>query len=168
MKGNTALGRKIHSRAGLIQNISGASDSLAAASAHFARGDDSEEFASTLFSAAEHAHHRELDLFVARAVMQVRLFSGAAVAYLLDCCSPKFCQQGNVATPCLSKKCCIYQLQRPLQACTGIYVLVQPLHKAEQSPEDQGGRAFNLLFSDLISNYERSYRHADTCERVAR
>lgn len=71
MQGDTALVRSIHNKAGQIQELFSAADTLAAASAHFARGDDSGEFALTLIGAAELAHPSEWDLFAARAMMQV-------------------------------------------------------------------------------------------------
>ena len=131
MQGDTALVRKIHNKAGLIQELFGAPDRLAAVSAHYARGDDSEEFASTLMDAADRAHPGEWDLFATRAVMQVRLLSGAAVATYWY--PHKYGQQAAL------KQNCACQLRGPLQACTGICLLVHSLHQARQSSENQGG-----------------------------
>ena len=68
---NADLVRQIHNRAAKLQADCGALPALAAASAHYARGDDSAAFASALASAAQQAPHCERDLFAARAILQV-------------------------------------------------------------------------------------------------
>ena len=98
MQGNNALlVRQIHNRAATLQADCGAPPALAAASSHFARGDDSPAFASALATAAQQAPHCERNLFVARAILQVAFasrlrahypFQEINVSIMLSCAAP--------------------------------------------------------------------------------
>ena len=72
---NALLVRHIHNKAAQLQADYGAPPALAAASSHFARGDDCAAFATALAIAAQRAPHCERDLFAARAILQVPFVS---------------------------------------------------------------------------------------------
>ena len=80
-QGNNELARCIHNKAAKLQAGSGDSSALAAASSHFARGDDSTAFATALAAVAQRAPQSERDLFAARAVLQVPLLCFKMGAY---------------------------------------------------------------------------------------
>lgn len=74
LQGDSALlVKQIHNRAAQLQACCEAPPALAAASSHFARGDDCAAFATVLAAAAHRAPHCERDLFAVRAILQVTI-----------------------------------------------------------------------------------------------
>ena len=85
-QGDNALARQLHNSAARLQADCGVPSALAAASSHFARGDNSAAFATALATFAQRAPHCERDLFAARAVLQVMIpLKAAHITALCRC-----------------------------------------------------------------------------------